>query len=88
VALIIRSAAAGNAAAVAALIDAMGGHDGAAGNPAVDAVDHEALGWPGVRMLVLLPHRRPPLLPKGGIRGAAHGSDGRTVSMAGTGVGR
>jgi hypothetical protein len=47
VALIIRSAAAGDAATVAALIDAMGGHDGAAGNPAVDAVDHEALGWPG-----------------------------------------
>lgn len=51
-ALIIRRAAAGDAAAVAALIDAMGGHDGAAGNPAVDAVYREALGWPGVCMLV------------------------------------
>jgi GNAT superfamily N-acetyltransferase len=52
VALTIRPATGGDAAAVAALVDAMGGHDGATGNPAVGAVYHAALSTPGVRMLV------------------------------------
>jgi predicted N-acetyltransferase YhbS len=50
--VIIRPAAAGDAVAVATLVDAMGGHDGAAANPAVAAVYREALGCERVRMLV------------------------------------
>jgi GNAT superfamily N-acetyltransferase len=50
--VIIRPAAPGDAAAVVDLVDAMGGHDGAAGNPAVAELFHQTLEWDGVRMLV------------------------------------
>jgi GNAT superfamily N-acetyltransferase len=52
VALTIRAAVAGDAAAVAFLADAMGGHDGATANPAVEAVYREALDDDRVRTLV------------------------------------
>jgi len=52
VAVTIRAAAAGDAEAVASLADAMGGHDGATGNPAVAAVYREALADDRVRTLV------------------------------------
>jgi predicted N-acetyltransferase YhbS len=52
VAVTIRAAEAGDEAEVAALADAMGGHDGATANPAVGAVYREALEDARVRMLV------------------------------------
>lgn len=51
-AVVIRQAVAADVDAVAALVDAMGGHDGATGNPAVGAVYREALGCHHIRMLV------------------------------------
>ena len=51
-AVTIRPAEAADEAAVAFLADAMGGHDGAAANPAVGAVYREALADARVRMLV------------------------------------
>ena len=51
-AVTIRPAAAGDAATVALLADAMGGHDGASANPAVGAVYLEALEDERVRILV------------------------------------
>lgn len=48
----VRPAAAGDLGAVTALVDAMGGHDGAGGSAAVGTVFREALHRPETRMLV------------------------------------